>query len=206
MSYRPDPEAFAIDAFSLDWSNFNFYAFPPFSVIPTVLKKLKSEGARGVCVLPDWPPQAWYPAVLQLLKQKTGVSQSKERPTSVAKPSQGNSSNLAQIEPIRLSLIREGLNKYDLSPGAKDVLMASWREGTSKQYQTYLGRWQQYCRDKNIDVFQPGITNGIEFLVSLYKSGLGLQCCKHRALCAFLNPCFNGWSEVWRAPISSFVA
>ena len=70
VSYRPDPEAFAIDAFSLDWSNFNFYAFPPFSVIPTVLKKLKSEGARGVCVLPDWPPQAWYPAVLQLLKQK----------------------------------------------------------------------------------------------------------------------------------------
>ena len=53
------------------------------------------------------------------------------------------------------------------------MLMASWREGTSKQYQTYLGRWQQYCRDKNIDVFQPGITNGIEFLVSLYKSGLG---------------------------------
>ena len=51
--------------------------------------------------------------------------------------------------------------------------MASWREGTSKQYHTYLGKWNQYCRDKNIDVFQPGVTNGIEFLVSLYKSGLG---------------------------------
>ena len=37
VSYRPDQEAFAIDAFSLDWSNFNFYAFPPFSVIPIVL-------------------------------------------------------------------------------------------------------------------------------------------------------------------------
>lgn len=70
VSYRPDPEALAIDAFSLDWSNLNFYAFPPFSVIPTVLNKLKSEGARGVCVLPDWPAQAWYPTALQLLKQK----------------------------------------------------------------------------------------------------------------------------------------
>lgn len=50
---------------------------------------------------------------------KTSVPQSKKRPTSVAKQSQGNSSNLAQIEPSRLSLIREGLNKYDLSPGAK---------------------------------------------------------------------------------------
>lgn len=65
VSYTPDPEALAIHAFSL-----NFYAFPPFSVVPTVLNKLKSEGARGVCMLPDWPAQAWYPTALQLLKQK----------------------------------------------------------------------------------------------------------------------------------------
>jgi len=73
----------------------NFYAFPPFSVIPTVLNKLMTGGAQGICVLPDWPTQPWYP------------------------------------------------------------------------------KWNQYCRDKNIDVFQPGVTNGIEFLVSLYTSGLG---------------------------------
>ena len=104
---------------------------------------------------------------------KPSVPKSQERPTSTAKPSQGKSSDLAPAEPPRMSLIREGLNKYALSPAAKDVLMASWREGTSKQYHTYLGKRNQYCRDKNIDVFQPGVTNGIEFLVSLYKSGLG---------------------------------
>ena len=31
ISYRPDHEAFAIDAFSLQWSKLDFYAFPPFS-------------------------------------------------------------------------------------------------------------------------------------------------------------------------------
>ena len=60
-----------------------------------------------------------------------------------------------------------------MSPGAKDVLVASWREGNSKQYQIYLGRWQQYCTGGSINVFQLGVTNGVEFLVSLYKSGLG---------------------------------
>ena len=45
MSYRPDPEAIAIDAFSLNWSNLNFYAFLPFSNFPTVLNKLMTEGA-----------------------------------------------------------------------------------------------------------------------------------------------------------------
>ena len=58
-----------IDAFSLDWSNLNLYAFPPFSVIPTVLKKLRSKAAQGVVVLPDWPAQEWYPVALQQLKQ-----------------------------------------------------------------------------------------------------------------------------------------
>jgi len=51
--------------------------------------------------------------------------------------------------------------------------MASWREGTSKQYHTYLKRWRQYCDEKDIDLFQPGVYNGVEFLVSLYKASLG---------------------------------
>ena len=166
MSYRPDPEAIAIDAFSLNRSNLNLYAFPPFSVIPTVLNKLMTEGAQGIRVLPDWPTQPWYPRALQLLKQNPVYL--KTRKDLLQLPSHPN---LAQAEPPRMSLIREGLNKYALSPAAKDVLMASWREGTSKQYHTYLSKWNQYCRDKNIDVFQPGVTNAIEFLVSLYKSG-----------------------------------
>ena len=80
---------------------------------------------------------------------------------------------LAQVEIPRLPLIWEGLNQYDLSQSAKDVLMALCRKGNSKQYQTDLTKWQQYCRERNIEVFEPGITNGIEFIVSLYRAGLG---------------------------------
>ena len=35
IAWQPDPEAFAIDAFSVNWSDFTFYAFPPFSLLPT---------------------------------------------------------------------------------------------------------------------------------------------------------------------------
>ena len=171
-SYRPDPEAIATDAFSLNWSNLKFYAFPLFSVTPPVLNKLTTEGAQGICPLPDWPTPIMVPQSYPTTQTKPSASKSQERLTSTAKPSQGKSSDLAQVKPPRMSLIREGLNKYALSLAAKDVLMASWRDGTSKQYHTYLNKWNQYCRDKNIDVFQPGITNGIEFIVSLYKSGL----------------------------------
>ena len=61
VSYRPDPEAFAIDAFFLQWSKLDFYAFPPFSVIPALLSEMQREEALGVVVLPDWPAQGWYP-------------------------------------------------------------------------------------------------------------------------------------------------
>jgi hypothetical protein len=50
--------------------------------------------------------------------------------------------------------------------------MASWRQGTSKQYKTYLDRWQAYCNEHHLDVFKPRLNNSIEFLVSLYNSGL----------------------------------
>ena len=42
-AYRPDPDLEAIDAFTLNWENLNFYAFPPLSVIPTVLAKIQKE-------------------------------------------------------------------------------------------------------------------------------------------------------------------
>ena len=51
--------------------------------------------------------------------------------------------------------------------------MASWRSGTTKQYQTYLSKWQEFCNEHELDTFEPGIENAIEFLVTLYSSGLG---------------------------------
>ena len=42
VSFKPDPGAFAIDAFTPDWANLELYAFPPFNVIPMVLRKFKS--------------------------------------------------------------------------------------------------------------------------------------------------------------------
>lgn len=56
-----DPEALDIDAFTRQWTNYYFYAFPPFSVILKMLKKIISDQASGIVVVPDWPSQPWYP-------------------------------------------------------------------------------------------------------------------------------------------------
>lgn len=39
ISLFPDPESEAVDAFTVDWGDMNFYAFPPTSLILRVIQK-----------------------------------------------------------------------------------------------------------------------------------------------------------------------
>lgn len=70
ISWRRDPYAFNIDAFTVDWHPFFFYAFPPFSLILKILNKLINDGATGILVVPYWPSQPWYPLFKSLCTTK----------------------------------------------------------------------------------------------------------------------------------------
>ena len=52
-------------------------------------------------------------------------------------------------------------------------MMSSWRTGTTKQYNTYLQKWEQYCEENKLSLFNPGLDKAIEFLTSLFESGIG---------------------------------
>lgn len=47
VSWFPDPAAFAVDAFTIDWGTYYFYAFPPFSMILRTINKIISDHAEG---------------------------------------------------------------------------------------------------------------------------------------------------------------
>lgn len=85
VSFKPDPSAFDVDAFTLDWSRLMFYAFPPFSVIPAVLRKIVAEKATGVCNLPDWPTQEWYPKATQMLMKERVILKANQSATVVTR-------------------------------------------------------------------------------------------------------------------------
>lgn len=61
ISWRPDPYAINVDAFSICWENYKFYAFPPFNLITRVLQKIKHDQALGVVIVPKWESQPWFP-------------------------------------------------------------------------------------------------------------------------------------------------
>ena len=70
VSWLPDPDSVATDAFTISWSQLEFYAFPPFAIILKVLQKIKTEKATGIVVVPDWPTQPWFPLFQDLVSSK----------------------------------------------------------------------------------------------------------------------------------------
>ena len=67
VSWQPDPEALAIDAFSLDWSTMFSFCFPPFSIILKVLQKLREEEGEMCLIVPFWKTQPFFPMLGRLL-------------------------------------------------------------------------------------------------------------------------------------------
>ena len=70
VSWQPDPYSFAVDAFSISWSEYtNVYAFPPFSLVGPVLTKLRQDKVTGIIVIPYWTTQYWFPMMLEMLTE-----------------------------------------------------------------------------------------------------------------------------------------
>ena len=124
-------------AFSLDWSQYVFYAFPPFSVILMMLQKIEMDGATGACVVPNWPTQPWYPKLVRMVV----------KPPVMARHSRTllHKSSSQKVGPYDLYCIRENLTKKSLFTDSQDIILASWKKGTSKQYHTYIKKWTEFC-------------------------------------------------------------
>ena len=60
FAWQPDPDAFGIDSFTVDWGNILGFFFPPFNMVGKVLEKLESDSSIGIVVAPCWPTQPWF--------------------------------------------------------------------------------------------------------------------------------------------------
>ena len=111
VSYKPDPSALAIDAFTLDWSKLMFYAFPPFSVILEQDSCRRSHGCLH-------SPRLAHAGLVS--KSNTNVSEgksrlkSKEGSSQSSKPPQGGSPTVEQAHPNGVPLIRDSLDNFSI--------------------------------------------------------------------------------------------
>ena len=63
-----DPMSAGTDAMLQSWDGLQAYAFPPFSLLPRVLAKVRaSRNLELTLVAPFWPQHLWFPDLLELL-------------------------------------------------------------------------------------------------------------------------------------------
>ena len=67
VSWRPNPGAQFINALLMNWKPHYFYAFPPFSLLATCLRKVEQGQSTGILVVPMWTTQPWFTLLLNLL-------------------------------------------------------------------------------------------------------------------------------------------
>ena len=67
VSFQPEPSAFAVNAFSIEWTGALYYIFSPFSLISKVLQKLEEDKTEAVMIAPLWTTQVWWEALIKLI-------------------------------------------------------------------------------------------------------------------------------------------
>ena len=139
VSWRPDPEAVAID-----WREQYFYAFPPFSLINRVLQKVEQDQSQGIIIVPMWNTQVWFPRLLHLLIDFPVTLP--KGPRTLLLPF-----NREKAHPSGMQIIRNSLTARGISQKAAKVILQSWRETTHKQYSVYLRKWLLFCSSRGFD-------------------------------------------------------
>ena len=140
ISWRPDPGAKAVDAFSINWSPTNNYCFPTFSIILKVLQKIQKDKAQAIVVVPYWTTQSWFPVLLGMLVDHpllmTASLNILHHPT--------HPPSASQVKASSGSLIWGNIEPKNVSTTTQYILLSSWRKSTRGRYNTVLQQWHDF--------------------------------------------------------------
>ena len=67
----------------------------------------------------------------------------------------------------------QAVSSQHVSPRVADIIAASWRDSTKKQYKVNLEKWQTYCGGRGINPISASRAKGLDFLAELDETGRG---------------------------------
>ena len=76
ISWKSDPEALAIDAFSIKWNTEFYYIFLPFSLLGEVTVNIYRDKTKAIVVITICPTQHWYPILLRKATRSMAITPS----------------------------------------------------------------------------------------------------------------------------------
>ena len=128
----------AINAFPISWTPCNFYAFPPFSVIPKVLQKIQVEEATGLLIVPCWPTQPWWLLVMRLLVLENLVLPKKKHRLFLPQQPDLVHPLHQKLTLLMCHLSGKSLEGRGLLKLTTSLTLQSWRKGTKQQHKPFI--------------------------------------------------------------------
>ena len=149
VSWRPDPGAIHVDAFTMNWTNLITYAFPPFNLIPVVLHKTKKVMATLILIAPLWSAQPW--SVDRLSNRLPCLSGGQFKSPDRRIPPEDNPSFIPDSKNGRVENIRRHFETAGLSTTAINLLTKSVKTSTTKAYNCSWTQWSSWCEKREND-------------------------------------------------------
>lgn len=74
-----------------------------------------------------------------------------------------------------MSFVRQQLRGRGVSSEGTEIIMASWRPGTMRQYRPHIKRWSSFCDRWNINPSTPSVISVLNFLSETFHRGVGYE-------------------------------
>ena len=170
VSWKPDPLAMPVDAFTVDWGSISgkLYANPPWNLVARVLSQVLNRRVEElVLVAPVWKAQSWYPVLLQLLINKPLLIP--QSPLPIQSVCQNRAPDI--MPPIScVSCIRDRCQNGKLSNAATDLVPSSWRDKSMRSYNSF-NKWACWCAEQERNPISGPISDVANFLAYLFEEG-----------------------------------
>ena len=172
VSWKKDPNAWKINAFTLEWGNlWILYLFPPWILVGRTLTKIMTDQvSEAILIAPVWQTRPWWPLLMTMLTRvpvKLPLG-----PITITNP-KGNrtqsphgSTYYDGIHHIRTILANRGLSESAIEP-----ILSSWRESTKKSYTSVWNKWRAWCSQRSINSLDPPIEQFVTYLSEIHLKG-----------------------------------
>ena len=172
-SWKPDPYAKTVDAFTVSWSQDQPYLFPPFNLIGRALTKIQTDAVKYACLIaPAWPAQVLVPASTSDVGQMPSSPTNGTRPAAEPRPEASSSSVRGTDVSSRMAHLRQTYAMQGFSERVTELLLQSWRANTHSACNSAWSKWCGWCNQRQIHPFSASLEEIMEFLADQFDSGL----------------------------------
>ena len=157
-TFRPDPEAWCINAFTISWTNKKLYhVFSSFQLYFTGAAENHS-GSGNLC---GSGSRLADPSMVPSADISPHHSSSQASPLKKSTETTSNTNNCTPSSQEHISSylfpVQQQLAGLGFTERSIKVITASWREGTTAQYQSHLRKWIEFCKEKKCSVLSPDL-------------------------------------------------